>query len=155
MKVEEVKERGYEMGEELDGDDLGAELAGEEGGQFTIEDEDDQSDEEEGQVDEGANAFKEVAGNPPPKTNGIETGTTGEPIQDPLQSTTGDSTNSRMNDEEKEDESIPCLIDRLFSCTIDLLFCAGFTVPESVKGQSMDGDKINVSPTQGAREVPC
>jgi hypothetical protein len=44
-----------------------------------------------------------------------------------------------------EDDSLPCLIDRLFSCTIDLLFCAGFTVPESVKGQSMDGDKINVS----------
>jgi hypothetical protein len=35
------------------------------------------------------------------------------------------------------------LMEKLFKCTIDLLFCAGFTLPESAKGQS--NDKINVS----------
>lgn len=35
------------------------------------------------------------------------------------------------------------LMEKLFKCTIDLLFCAGFTIPESAKGQSKD--KINVS----------
>jgi hypothetical protein len=40
------------------------------------------------------------------------------------------------------DARLPSLADNLFDCTIDLLFCAGFTVPESVRGQSKD--KINV-----------
>ncbi|EIW70902.1 hypothetical protein TREMEDRAFT_43442 [Tremella mesenterica DSM 1558] len=35
------------------------------------------------------------------------------------------------------------LDEGLFTCTVDLLFCAGFTVPESVKGDSGHGDKIN------------
>ncbi|KAJ9091998.1 hypothetical protein QFC19_008866 [Naganishia cerealis] len=33
------------------------------------------------------------------------------------------------------------LAEQLFKCTIDLLFCAGFTIPESMKDQQ--GDKIN------------
>lgn len=41
------------------------------------------------------------------------------------------------------DTRLTSLADNLFHCTIDLLFCAGFTVPESVRGQSKD--KINVS----------
>jgi hypothetical protein len=36
-----------------------------------------------------------------------------------------------------------CLAEQLIKCTIDLLFCAGFTIPESIKDQQ--GDKINVS----------
>jgi hypothetical protein len=151
MEVSEVRDRGYEMGEELDGDELGAEQTqGDgggvdgDGGQFTIADEDDSdSDEDEGgdisgAGDEGARAFKAVVGNPP-KSNSKESSTE---IQDPLQSANDTSTQEQEEKEDKE-ETIPCLIDRLFSCTIDLLFCAGFTVPESVKG--LDGDKINVS----------
>jgi hypothetical protein len=147
MEVSEVRDRGYEMGEELDGDEIGAEATvgspveggvDEDGGQFTIEDSDDEDEggDISGAGDEGARAFKAVVGNPP-KLNSKETSTE---IQDPLQ-----SANDTSEQEEKEDkeETIPCLIDRLFSCTIDLLFCAGFTVPESVKG--LDGDKINVS----------
>lgn len=34
------------------------------------------------------------------------------------------------------------LAEQLIKCTIDLLFCAGFTIPESVMDQQ--GDKINV-----------
>jgi hypothetical protein len=149
MEVSEVRDRGYEMGEELDADELGAEAAGgspvdggvdEDGGQFTIEDSDDEDEggDISGAGDEGARAFKAVVGNPP-KVNSTETSTE---IQDPLQSANDTSTQEAEEKEDKE-ETIPCLIDRLFSCTIDLLFCAGFTVPESVKG--LDGDKINVS----------
>jgi hypothetical protein len=150
MEVSEVRDRGYEMGEELDGDELGAEdtvgspVDGgveEDGGQFTIEDSDDEDEGGDisgaGAGDEGARAFKAVVGNSP-KSNSKETSTE---IQDPLQSA-NDNTQEFEEKEDKE-ETIPCLIDRLFSCTIDLLFCAGFTVPESVKG--LDGDKINVS----------
>jgi hypothetical protein len=154
MEVSEVRDRGFEMGEELDGDDVGAEQNGgspagdngrveEDGGQFTIADDSDDEDEDEagdigGAGDEGARAFKAVVGNPPkPDPSTLE----GE-IQDPLQSASND-TRDEDNDKEDKEETIPCLIDRLFSCTIDLLFCAGFTVPESVKG--LDGDKINVS----------
>jgi len=149
MEVSEVRDRGYEMGEELDGDELGAEGTNgspveggveEDGGQFTIEDSDDEDEggDISGAGDEGARAFKAVVGNPP-KSNSKETSTG---IQDPLQSANDTSTQEQEEKEDKE-ETIPCLIDRLFSCTIDLLFCAGFTVPESVKG--LDGDKINVS----------
>jgi hypothetical protein len=149
MEVSEVRDRGYEMGEELDADELGAEATvgspvdrgvDEDGGQFTIEDSDDEDEggDISGAGDEGARAFKAVVGNPP-KSNSKETSTE---IQDPLQSANDTSTQEQEEKEDKE-ETIPCLIDRLFSCTIDLLFCAGFTVPESVKG--LDGDKINVS----------
>lgn len=41
-----------------------------------------------------------------------------------------------------EDAEAP-LADRLFGCTIDLLFCAGFTLPEAVLGEA--GEKVNVS----------
>jgi hypothetical protein len=47
---------------------------------------------------------------------------------------------------EEEEKTLPSLADRLFSCTVDLLFCAGFTVPEGVRGTEGLGDKINVSP---------
>jgi len=151
MEVSEVRDRGYEMGEELDGDELGAEGTNgspveggveEDGGQFTIEDSDDEDEAGDisGAGDEGARAFKAVVGNPPKsKSNSKETSTE---IQDPLQSA-NDTSNQAQDEKEDKEETIPCLIDRLFSCTIDLLFCAGFTVPESVKG--LDGDKINVS----------
>jgi hypothetical protein len=149
MKIGEVKERSYEMGEELEGDELGAEGNGvDESGQFTIADEDDESDEEQdGDGDEGAKAFKAVVGNPPRSTSAEANG-----IQDPLQAKpdNNDVNENGNNEEGAQDDTIPCLIDRLFSCTIDLLFCAGFTVPESVKGQSIDGDKINVGDCYGA-----
>jgi len=146
MEVSEVRDRGFEMGEELDGDELGAEGTSgspveggvdEDGGQFTIEDSDDEDEggDISGAGDEGARAFKAVVGNPPKSKTSTE-------IQDPLQSA-NDTSNQDHEEKEDKEETIPCLIDRLFSCTIDLLFCAGFTVPESVKG--LDGDKINVS----------
>jgi hypothetical protein len=103
----------------------------------------DQDEDEAGDIsgagDEGARAFTAVVGNPPKPDSPVKPV---EEVQDPLQSKTPDDTQANQNQEEAE-ESISCLIDRLFSCTIDLLFCAGFTVPESVRG--VDGDKINVS----------
>lgn len=41
------------------------------------------------------------------------------------------------------DSSEATLADRLFGCTIDLMFCAGFTLPEQVLGE--EGEKVNVS----------
>lgn len=35
----------------------------------------------------------------------------------------------------------PCLAERLFACIVDLMFCAGFTLPPDVGGEG--GDKIN------------
>ena len=66
-------------------------------------------------------------------------------VTDPLSNPEppGDSSTSAATGESSQ-EKTPCLIDRLFSCTIDLLFCAGFTVPQSVKGQTEDAGKINV-----------
>ena len=49
---------------------------------------------------------------------------------------------------EPKTEEAPSLAERLFSCTVDLLFCAGFTLPESVRGSGPEGDKINVRHTQ-------
>ena len=46
---------------------------------------------------------------------------------------------------EVKTEQLPSLAEKLFSCTVDLLFCAGFTLPESVRGQGVEGEKINVS----------
>jgi hypothetical protein len=43
------------------------------------------------------------------------------------------------------DNTLPSLADRLFSCTVDLLFCAGFTIPDGVRTGEHSGDKINVS----------
>jgi hypothetical protein len=140
MKVSEVRDRSYEMGEEMEHDEVGAEGEGTDGeaAQFTIADESDaSSDEGEGEAEEGARAFKAVVGNP---AKAEEEGG----VRDPLSQSSAPRTEVEGAGQ-VEDDSLPCLIDRLFSCTIDLLFCAGFTVPESVKGQSMDGDKINVS----------
>ncbi|KAL7421522.1 hypothetical protein Q5752_003291 [Cryptotrichosporon argae] len=92
--------------------------------QFTLEDSDDEPE------DEGARAFK--------ATIGAEA-TTPEPsgeMRDPL-------ANPEPQAPTTEQEFMPCLADRLFSCTIDLLFCAGFTVPDAVRGADGLGDKIN------------
>ena len=43
-----------------------------------------------------------------------------------------------------EPERLPSLTDKLFGVTVDLLFCAGFTIPENMKGPDGQGDKINV-----------
>lgn len=62
-------------------------------------------------------------------------------INDPL-------TNPGPANDEEADEAenlLPSLSDRLFSCTIDLLFCAGFTVPDSLQSESGEVDKVNVS----------
>jgi hypothetical protein len=67
MKVSEVRDRSYEMGEEMEHDEVGAEGEGTDGeaAQFTIADESDaSSDEGEGEAEEGARAFKAVVGNP-------------------------------------------------------------------------------------------
>ncbi|BEJ11066.1 hypothetical protein CspHIS471_0104880 [Cutaneotrichosporon sp. HIS471] len=53
------------------------------------------------------------------------------------------STNGHDVAPEEEGEELPSLADRLFSCVIDMLFCAGFTVPDSVRGEDGQGDKIN------------
>ena len=154
MKVGEVRDRAYEMGQELDQDEVGAEQTGgggeeeeiEYGGQFTLEASDDEEEDSDaggdmGRVDEGARAFKAVVGNPPKDPKNPEIPKETDPLSQPTTATTGEED----KEEVEEDDTIPCLIDRLFSCTIDLLFCAGFTVPENVKGQNPHGDKINVS----------
>ena len=52
---------------------------------------------------------------------------------------------SRPGDQVEEMQRLPSLSDRLFSATADLLFCAGFTIPEAARGTDGDADKINVS----------
>jgi hypothetical protein len=102
----------------------GAQLE-ETGEQFKIEDSDseeevEEENEEENEIEAGVKAFKASVGKPMvPKPEDVQ--------------------------EEDAREMLPSLVDRLFSCTIDLLFCAGFTVPESVRGRDNEGEKINVS----------
>lgn len=62
-------------------------------------------------------------------------------IRDPL----SNPENGAQEVSDEEENLLPSLSDRLFSCTIDLLFCAGFTVPDSVRGEDGEGDKVNVS----------
>lgn len=50
-------------------------------------------------------------------------------------------------------EVLPSLADRLFQCTIDLLFCAGFTLPSSVQGGS--DEKVHVSSRLNDANVVC
>lgn len=92
--------------------------------QFTIADDDD--DDEEDKIKDNDE-----------KPEATETAD-GE-IRDPL-SNPGPSA---PKNEDDGYELRPSLADRLFSCTIDLLFCAGFTVPESVRGDDLSGEKIN------------
>ncbi|ODN80001.1 hypothetical protein L202_03866 [Cryptococcus amylolentus CBS 6039] len=104
--------------------------------QFKLEDSDDEGEDEAdvGDVDEGVRAFQATVGNPPKVEE--EPGAKEEAIDDPL-------TKAAEQEEVEEDvEYLPSLIDRLFSCVIDLLFCAGFTLPPSVVGDDHT-DKIN------------
>ncbi|TYJ53769.1 hypothetical protein B9479_005609 [Cryptococcus floricola] len=104
--------------------------------QFKLEDSDDEGEDEAdvGDVDEGARAFQATVGNPPKAEE--EPGAKDEAIDDPL-------TKAVEQEEVEEDvEYLPSLIDRLFSCVIDLLFCAGFTLPPNVVGDNHT-DKIN------------
>ncbi|KAK6910396.1 hypothetical protein I203_104428 [Kwoniella mangroviensis CBS 8507] len=111
----------------------------EENDQFKIEDSDSEGEENEDDEDEGVRAFKATVGHPAPahstSTTKKEEGITDDPL---TQSETGEA----QEEAEKEKEYMPCLIERLFSCTIDLLFCAGFTVPDSVRGPNVT-EKIN------------
>lgn len=97
---------------------------------FTIQDSDsDDGDDEAGhepELDTGARAFRATVGHPP------------SPPSDPL-------TQPRESGDHRdfgEDGYMPSLAERLFSCTIDLLFCAGFTLPQTVSED--ENDKINV-----------
>ena len=144
----EANVSGVGAGEEM------AEARGE--SQFTIADDEDEEVEAEdgdGDVgDEGAQAFKTASGKPPVVTNGARPEVEPEAaIVDPLSRPTPerDGEDGEVEATEREN-SLPCLVDRLFSCTIDLLFCAGFTVPESVRGQDGLGDKINVGLARAA-----
>lgn len=124
-------------------------ITGEEENQFTIADEEEEDEEagegELGGLNEGAKAFKAAVGRPP-RVNGNSVAEEEErkEIPDPLSRATPETEVEEQVDHRREEDTIPCLIDRLFSCTIDLLFCAGFTVPESVRGKDGTGEKINV-----------
>ena len=111
--------------------------------QFTIADE----EENDEQADEGSKAFRSIIGHPPSANGPITELEEGGSIDDPLSQSQSTLAKDEVRQalEGGDDEMIPCLVDRLFSCTIDLLFCAGFTVPESVRGQDGSGEKINVS----------
>lgn len=87
--------------------------------QFTIADSDDEGEEEGGE--EGGEAASGAG-------------------SDPL--STSKANNTAKGDKKEE---MPSLAERLFGCTVDLLFCAGFTLPESLRGNGPEGDKINVS----------
>ena len=122
--------------------------------QFAITDDDDDEDNEEedeqelsGEVGQEVQAFKAAIGHPQAaKSEDIGSKLDGERMIDPLSQSTSANENGHHGKEVRvEENTIPCLIDRLFSCTIDLLFCAGFTVPGSVPGQDGTEEKINVS----------
>lgn len=120
-----------------------------ENGQFKLDDSDEE--EEEDEISQGVRAFKATIGNPPtipaPTTDAAGSHT----IDDPLTRSQPDIQDSERQRVEEEENTLPCLVDRLFSCTIDLLFCAGFTVPDSVRGEEKLGDKINVSPVTSTK----
>lgn len=119
-----------------------------ENGQFKLDDSD---DEEEDEISQGVRAFEATIGNPP-KTPSAAVGAAGShAIDDPLTRSQPDLQDTERERMDEEENTLPCLVDRLFSCTIDLLFCAGFTVPDSVRGEDKLGDKINVSPVPLAR----
>ena len=120
--------------------------------QFALADDDDEDDEEDeqemtGEVGQEVKAFKAAIGHPQAaKSEEIGSKVDGELMVDPLsQPTPPKDTGHDGEGVHMEENTIPCLIDRLFSCTIDLLFCAGFTVPASVPGQDGTEEKINVS----------
>jgi hypothetical protein len=131
---------------DTDVDRLGEEMAET---QFTIAD--DSDDEETGDlVDEGARAFKASVGRPrktstststpeSPPTN--DDGTIHDPLANP-----GPQEEDQGSEAEDDDDLLPSLAERLFSCTVDLLFCVGFSVPDSARGEDvLITDKINVS----------
>jgi hypothetical protein len=127
-------------GEEVNG-------VGEEG-QFTIEDSDPE-DEDENEIEAGARAFKATVGRPMvPQSEQATKVNGGSQVIDPL---TAAANGAAEKEEEERQEMLPSLVDRLFSCTIDLLFCAGFTVPENLRGRDNQLDKINVSVIHGRR----
>ncbi|CAD6567302.1 MAG: hypothetical protein TREMPRED_003499, partial [Tremellales sp. Tagirdzhanova-0007] len=118
--------------------------------QFALADDDDEDDEEDeqemtGEVGQEVKAFKAAIGHPQAaKSEEIGSKVDGELMVDPLsQPTPPKDTGHDGEGVHMEENTIPCLIDRLFSCTIDLLFCAGFTVPASVPGQDGTEEKIN------------
>ncbi|KAE8537640.1 hypothetical protein D1P53_005696 [Cryptococcus gattii VGV] len=100
---------------------------------FTIEDSDSDhgtEEKDEPELDTGARAFRAT----------IESSSSpSAPISDPL-TQPRESGDHRL--ERGEDEYLPSLAERLFSCTIDLLFCAGFTLPQTVSEDQ--NDKINI-----------
>lgn len=99
---------------------------------FVIQDSDSDHGDDEAR-DMGARAFRatiDQPASPPPHP---------QPINDPLTQPRESGGDHQNRD---QDEYLPSLAERLFSCTIDLLFCAGFTLPQSVSEDR--NDKINV-----------
>ncbi|KGB74694.2 hypothetical protein CNBG_0532 [Cryptococcus deuterogattii R265] len=98
---------------------------------FVIQDSDSDHGDDEAR-DMGARAFRatiDQPASPPPHP---------QPINDPLTQPRESGGDHQNRD---QDEYLPSLAERLFSCTIDLLFCAGFTLPQSVSEDQ--NDKIN------------
>ena len=126
---------------ETDSDGRGIQSQVEEATQFEIgEDEDNEDEQEEDEISAGVRAFKATIASPnPPSTDQLE---------DPLSAAAKQREKADLDEQEQdqaEDVQAPCLVDRLFSCTIDLLFCAGFTVHDSVRSGDRSDEKINVS----------
>ncbi|WRT66068.1 uncharacterized protein IL334_003020 [Kwoniella shivajii] len=112
--------------------------------QFKIEDSDSEGEgegeDEGGLEDEGARAFKATIGKPAhPLSSKLTTAqdVTNDPLSQPEL-----NQEEQQLEGEQENDYLPCLVERLFSCTVDLLFCAGFTVPDTVRGTNID-EKIN------------
>ncbi|GFZ44221.1 hypothetical protein JCM24511_01943 [Saitozyma sp. JCM 24511] len=139
-----------------EGNGAGTGVAGgleETGEQFKIEDsdseeeEEEEENEEENEIEAGVKAFKASVGRPMvPKSKSeaqAKTNGTTDSVEDPLRAAAAANESAEDKQEEDAREMLPSLVDRLFSCTIDLLFCAGFTVPESVRGRDNEGEKIN------------
>ena len=124
-------------------------VEGKEESQFMIaDDEEDEPEDIEGKgVDDETRAFKSAVGHPHEiQPSEAATKVEMETTRDPL----SEATPVRVHPEDagelhrEEEDTIPCLIDRLFNCTIDLLFCAGFTVPDNVRAKDGTEEKINV-----------
>ncbi|WVO16453.1 hypothetical protein L204_104130 [Cryptococcus depauperatus] len=104
--------------------------------QFTIQDSDDEADDQDIELDEGARAFQATVGSPP-----VDKTKEPEKIKDPLTQAQVEAEKTADQGQDSQIEYLPCLVDRLFSCVVDLLFCAGFTLVDSVRSEQ--DDKIN------------
>lgn len=62
------------------------------------------------------------------------------PLRSPSNPGSGSQAPNPVQSSEGKKKTLPTLAERLISCTIDLLFCCGFTLPTKIQ---VDNDKVN------------